>query len=88
MVSGYGDIQLWHNLGDGTFAEVADKQGLHSSDWNVSAAAGDFNRDGLVDLYILTYANWKPDLKQLCKNDQGLRDICGPTLCGQSGLER
>ena len=80
VVSGYGDIQLWHNLGDGVFTEVADGYGLRSHDWNVSAAAGDFNRDGLVDLYILTYANWTPSLTQLCKNDQGLRDICGPTL--------
>jgi len=80
VVCGFGSLQLWHNLGDGTFAEVAAEYGLLSGDWNVTVAAGDFKRDGFVDLYIVTYANWKPDLKQLCKNDQGLRDICGPTL--------
>jgi hypothetical protein len=80
FVAGFEGVQLWHNSGDGTFVDVAATLGIEARGWNVSAAAGDFNRDGLVDIYLLTYADWKPDANQKCMNDQGLRDICGPTL--------
>ncbi len=87
LIAGFGGLQLWQSHGDGTFSEVSAELGVTSNLWNVSAASGDFNRDGLPDLYVVTYADWTPDLGQKCLNDQGLRDICGPTLYpGQKDL--
>jgi hypothetical protein len=49
---------LWHNNGDGTFTNVTEKAG-HVTDTFPSVAAGwgDYNRDGLVDLYVANYEN-------------------------------
>src|SRR5205085_489632 len=44
--------QLFHNNGDGTFTEVAASVGLAAVGWVKGATWGDFNNDGLPDLYI------------------------------------
>jgi len=46
---------LFHNRGDGTFEEVGKKAGVAMKDYCTSAAALDYNRDGLPDLYVLVY---------------------------------
>jgi hypothetical protein len=46
---------LFHNRGDGTFEEVAGKAGVALNAYSTSAAAIDFDRDGLPDLYVLVY---------------------------------
>jgi enediyne biosynthesis protein E4 len=46
---------LFHNRGDGTFEEVGAKAGVALSDYSTSAAAIDYDRDGLPDLYVLVY---------------------------------
>ncbi len=79
LVAGYRGIRLWRNWGDGTFQECAAELGLVNDAWNVTAAAADYDRDGLIDIYLLTYAEWMPDTNRKCLNDQQLRDICGPT---------
>lgn len=79
VVAGFAGLQLWRNQGDGRFQETSRAVGLVSPAWNVTPAAADFDQDGLVDLYIVTYADWSPDRDQVCQNDQGFRDVCGPT---------
>ena len=46
---------LYRNRGDGTFEEVGRKAGVALSDYSTSAAALDYDRDGLPDLYVLVY---------------------------------
>jgi hypothetical protein len=46
---------LYHNKGDGTFEEVGARAGVALKDYCTSAAALDYNRDGLPDLYVLVY---------------------------------
>jgi len=46
---------LYHNRGDGTFEEVGQRAGVALNDYCTSAAAIDYNRDGLPDLYVLVY---------------------------------
>jgi hypothetical protein len=48
---------LYHNRGDGTFEEVGAKAGVALIDYCTSAAAVDYDRDGLPDLYVLVYGH-------------------------------
>ena len=81
LVTGYGGVQLWRNLGDGTFDEVPDAAGLNDALWSTSAAWGDVTGDGELDLYVVHYVNWSFDNNPDCpaQNDPGERDICSPT---------
>jgi hypothetical protein len=80
FVAGYGGCRLYHNQAGKSFVDVTERSGLHCPGWNVTGAWGDVDRDGLLDLYVVTYADWQPDHRRECRNDQGLRDVCGPTL--------
>jgi hypothetical protein len=80
LVAGYQGFRAWMNQGDGTFDERASRLGIESSNWNVVSAAADYDNDGLVDVYVVTYADWQLSAEQRCTNDRQLRDICGPTL--------
>lgn len=46
---------LFINRGDGTFVERANEFGIGWNGANVMAAFGDFDRDGRLDLYLLTH---------------------------------
>ena len=49
--------RLYRNNGDGTFEEVAEKAGVALNEYCTSAAAIDYDRDGLPDLYVLVYGH-------------------------------
>ena len=44
--------RLFHNNGDGTFTDVTEKAGLRGIGYSMGVAAGDYDNDGFVDLYI------------------------------------
>ena len=46
---------LYHNNHDGTFTDVADKAGVTGGTFGMGAAAGDYDGDGWVDLYVTSY---------------------------------
>lgn len=79
LVTGYGGLQLFHNDGDGTFTELAEAAHLDDQLWSSSAAWGDLNRDGHLDLYVVHYVNWSFENDPFCagpKPDQ--REVCPP----------
>jgi len=81
LVAGYGGIRLFENQQGKSFKDVTTAAGLGGcTGWNTHAVFADFNLDGWLDLYVVTYAKWKPDATQACENDQQLQDICGPTI--------
>ncbi len=43
---------LYHNNGDGTFTDVTDRSRLAYPGWAMGVAAGDYDGDGFLDLYV------------------------------------
>ncbi|HWB11818.1 MAG TPA: CRTAC1 family protein [Pirellulales bacterium] len=79
LLTGYGGLQLFHNLGDGTFEEVSRPAGLVDALWSSSAAWGDLNGDQHLDVYVAHYVNWSFENDPQCPgptSDQ--REICSP----------
>jgi len=78
LVTGFRGCLLYHNQQNGRFATVtATALGIATDAWFTSAASGDFNGDGSVDLFLATYVDWTPDNDPPC-TIQGNRDICPP----------
>jgi enediyne biosynthesis protein E4 len=69
--------RLFHNEGGGHFADVTARAGIHNSDFSVSAAWFDYDKDGLADLLIGNYVRWSPNAEVLCALN-GVKGYCGP----------
>lgn len=81
LVTGYGGLQLWRNQGDGTFSEVTAVAGLNDKLWSSSAAWGDLNGDGSLDLYVAHYVDWSFDNHPYCEGPRpALRESCPPRM--------
>jgi hypothetical protein len=79
---------LYHNNGDGTFTDATAKAGVgNPGRWGTSAAFGDYDNDGNLDLYVANYVDL--DLKHLPPFGQGpfcsYRGIA--VSCGPRGLK-
>jgi enediyne biosynthesis protein E4 len=84
FVAGVYKNTLYHNNGNGTFTDVTAKAGLARSDdpeygplWSITAAWVDVNNDGLLDLFIVNYMQWKYTDQPLCSY-KGVGDYCHP----------
>ena len=84
FVAGVHRNALYHNNGDGTFTDVTEKAGLNQWNdpqfgplWAVAASWVDVNNDGLLDLFVVNYLQWKYDSKALCSYN-GVADYCHP----------
>jgi enediyne biosynthesis protein E4 len=79
-----GGSFLYKNNGDGTFRDVTAKAGVgNPGRWGTSAAFGDYDRDGHLDLYVANYVDL--DLKNLPEfgsspfcTYRGFSVSCGP----------
>lgn len=80
FISGFGQPQLWHNMGDGAFQETARDAGIVDDRFQSSAGWADFNGDGFVDLYLARYVNWSFQFDPVCGafQDPNVREICPP----------
>ena len=86
LVTGYGGLELFHNMGDGTFHLATDESGLSDRAWSSSAAWGDLNADGWLDLYVAHYVDWSWSNDPVCVGPNGHpREICPPR--SYSGLK-
>lgn len=57
LVTCFGGVVLYRNNGDGTFTDVTKEAGLGGDNlWAMGAAFGDFDGDGLDDLFVSHYA--------------------------------
>lgn len=80
LITGYAGVQLFRNLGDGTFYDCTPETGLSVDElWSTSASWVDIDRDGDLDLYVTHYVDWSWDNHPECFAAQsGVRDVCSP----------
>ncbi|HWG44650.1 MAG TPA: CRTAC1 family protein [Gemmataceae bacterium] len=76
LLTQYGGIKLFLNLGDGRFEDISAECGLINPLWGMSAAFLDYDRDGWLDLVVVNYLDY--DRKHVCRSPGGQRDYCGP----------
>jgi len=74
---------LYHNKGDGTFADVTAAAGLQVELYGLGVASADYDNDGLVDLYVTALGR-----NRLFRNLGGLRfaDVTDRAGVGDSGV--
>lgn len=83
IVTGFGGVQYWHNMGDGTFEDRTDASKLTDSLWSTSAAWADFNGDNHLDLFLTHYVDWSFQNHPYCPApDPKVREICSPKIFG------
>ncbi|MGC8666713.1 MAG: CRTAC1 family protein [Chthonomonadales bacterium] len=84
FITAYGGNHLLRNEhGSGRFTDVtkaAGLDGVHSTGYATSAAWGDYDRDGWLDLYVCYYTPWSPATDKPCKDPAGRRDYCSPQI--------
>jgi hypothetical protein len=83
FVAGANGYQLFHNNGNGTFTDVTEKAGLRRSHPDLanvfSVAAGwfDYDNDGFLDLIVINYLKWSPEIDVTCIS-KGVKAYCSP----------
>jgi hypothetical protein len=79
----FGDNQMFHNNGDGTFTDVTKESGTaNHPDFGVSAAFLDYDRDGWLDLYVGNNVRYTLADRTACPNTAGAPDYCPPQIYG------
>ncbi len=83
FLAGVHRYSLYRNNGDGTFTEVTHEAGLAEPDpkygplWAVGGVWFDFDKDGLLDLFVVNYLSWSPETEPKCPHE-GVLDYCHP----------
>ena len=70
---------LYHNDGDGTFTNVTEKAGVGNRHWGMGVAAGDYDNDGWVDLFVCNYG---PNTLYRNNGDGTFKDMTGTAGVG------
>jgi hypothetical protein len=74
-----GQSRLFRNTGKGTFVDATSKAGLGSrTGFSSSALWFDYDRDGLLDLFVCNYVKWSPELDVRCSLDGKTKSYCTP----------
>jgi hypothetical protein len=77
-VTGYPHSYLFRNQGDGTFLDVSETSSLSQNGLRTASTWGDFDGDGLADLFVSGYVLFDLREDRSCGEDlRRIRDICG-----------
>ena len=79
FVSCVGQSRLFQNTGKGTFTDVTERCGLGGRPgFSTSALWFDYDRDGLLDLFVCNYVKWSPKQDVFCSLDAKHKSYCTP----------
>jgi len=79
LITCVGQNRLFRNTGKGTFVDVSRSSGLAARQgFSTSALWFDFDRDGLLDLFVCNYVKWSPEHDVFCSLDGKHKSYCTP----------
>jgi enediyne biosynthesis protein E4 len=79
LVTCVGQNHLFKNTGKGTFVDVTHASGLAGREgFSTSALWFDYDRDGLLDLFVCNYVKWSADHDVFCSLDGKHKSYCTP----------
>jgi enediyne biosynthesis protein E4 len=79
LVTCVGQNRLFKNTGKGTFIDVTKSSGLGGRQaLSTSAIWFDFDRDGLLDLFVCNYVKWSAEHDVFCSLDGKHKSYCTP----------
>ena len=74
-----GQSRLFQNNGKGRFADITERSGLGGRlGFSSSALWFDYDRDGLLDLFVCNYVKWSPAQDVFCSMDDKHKSYCTP----------
>src|SRR5204863_81217 len=74
-----GQSRLFRNTGKGTFVDATRASGLFGRQgFSTSALWFDYDRDGLLDLFLCNYVRWSPEHDVFCSLDGSHKSYCTP----------
>lgn len=79
LVTCVGQNRLFRNTGNGTFVDVTRSSGLSGrTGFSTSALWFDFDKDGLLDLFVCNYVKWSAEHDVFCSLDGKQKSYCTP----------
>jgi hypothetical protein len=79
LITCVGQNRLFRNTGKGTFVDVTRASGLQGRQgFSTSALWFDYDRDGLLDLFVCNYVRWSPEHDVFCSLDGKTKSYCTP----------
>ena len=79
LITCVGQNRLFRNTGKGTFVDVTNSSGLGKREgFSTSALWFDYDRDGLLDLFVCNYVRWSPEHDVFCSLDGKHKSYCTP----------
>jgi hypothetical protein len=79
LITCVGQNRLFKNTGKGTFVDVTNASGLGKRQaFSTSALWFDYDRDGLLDLFVCNYVKWAPEHDVFCSLDGKHKSYCTP----------
>ena len=79
LITCVGQSRLFRNTGKGAFLDVTRASGLANRQaFSTSALWFDYDRDGLLDLFVCNYVRWSPEHDVFCSLDGKQKSYCTP----------